>query len=78
MVVSGGGSYHEQILFHLKRLLRPIQVKKTDDYGLPVDGKEAVGFALLATAHVKGIPGNIPTVTGANESVILGKMVEPN
>ncbi|MBL7012999.1 MAG: anhydro-N-acetylmuramic acid kinase [Candidatus Marinimicrobia bacterium] len=77
MVVSGGGSHHEQILFHLKRLLRPIQIKKTEEYGISVDGKEAVGFALLAAAFVKDIPGNIPTVTGANESVILGKIVEP-
>ncbi|MBT3589985.1 MAG: anhydro-N-acetylmuramic acid kinase [Candidatus Marinimicrobia bacterium] len=77
IVVSGGGSHHEQILFHLNRLLRPIQIKKTDEYGLPVDGKEAVGFALLAAAFVKDIPANIPSVTGANKNVILGELAAP-
>jgi len=28
----------------------------------------------LAVAHVKGIPGNIPSVTGAKKALVLGKM----
>jgi anhydro-N-acetylmuramic acid kinase len=76
-VISGGGSHHEQIFFHLGRLLYPVSLKRADEYGFSVDGKEAIGFALLAVAHVKNIFGNIPSVTGATKEVVLGNMVKP-
>ena len=46
----------------------------SNELGVSVDGKEALGFAILAVAHVKGIPGNIPSVTGAKKALVLGKM----
>ena len=52
----------------------PIAVVPSDELGVSVDGKEALGFAILAVAHVKGIPGNIPAVTGAKKALVLGKM----
>ena len=42
--------------------------------GIDPDAKEALGFALLAAAYIQGIPGNIPSVTGARRPVVLGKL----
>ena len=43
----------------------PVPVRTTDEHGLPGDFKEAIAFALLASARIDGIPGNLPSVTGA-------------
>ena len=51
-------------------------VVTSDRYGLPVDFKEAIAFALLASARVDGIPANLPAVTGARRRVLLGKLTE--
>ncbi|MBL7152169.1 MAG: anhydro-N-acetylmuramic acid kinase, partial [Phycisphaerae bacterium] len=37
--------------------------------------KEAVSFAILAYATIKELPNNIPTATGAEKAVIMGKIV---
>jgi anhydro-N-acetylmuramic acid kinase len=40
--------------------------------GLDPDHVEASGFAWLAHRALAGLPGNLPAVTGAQRSVILG------
>ena len=45
-----------------------------DDYGMSSEAKEAVAFALLAYCTVFGIPNNIPAATGANQSIVMGKI----
>ena len=37
-----------------------------------IDAKEAVGFALLGDRTVRGLPGNVPSATGASHPVVLG------
>jgi anhydro-N-acetylmuramic acid kinase len=49
-------------------------VKTSDYYGLDVDAKEAVAFALLAHLSLDGKAGNLPQVTGARDPVILGSI----
>jgi anhydro-N-acetylmuramic acid kinase len=46
----------------------------SDYYGLDVDAKEAVAFALLAHLTLRGEPGNLPQVTGATHPAILGDL----
>jgi len=74
VIVSGGGTHHSCVIKHLVEWFSPIAVVPSDELGVSVDGKEALGFAILAVAHVKGIPGNIPSVTGAKKTLVLGKM----
>ncbi len=40
--------------------------------GLTSANKEAVAFSLLGLASLLGVPSNLPSVTGARESAVLG------
>jgi len=55
--------------------LPDVKMLSTDDFGISVDAKEAVSFAILAWATLKGMTNNVPTATGAKKPVILGKIV---
>jgi anhydro-N-acetylmuramic acid kinase len=78
LVVSGGGAHNRLLLSRLAELLPHLRMQLSDDYGLPVDAKEAIAFALLADRTLHGLPGNLPAVTGARRAVVLGKIVQKN
>jgi anhydro-N-acetylmuramic acid kinase len=46
-----------------------------EDFGIDSSAKEPLAFALLAHATLRGMPGNVPSVTGARRPVVLGKIV---
>ncbi len=77
LVVSGGGAHNRFLIGRLQQLLPALRLQLSDDYGLPVDAKEAIAFAILAERTLYGLPGNLPGVTGATGSVVLGKVVQP-
>ncbi len=74
LIVSGGGAHNRVMMEHLKNLFAPALVVRADEIGLSADAKEAVCFALLAVATIRGVPGNLPRVTGAKKAVVLGKV----
>ena len=49
-------------------------VTTTAEFGIGVDSKEAILFALLAYQTFHGRAGNIPSATGARKPMILGKI----
>jgi anhydro-N-acetylmuramic acid kinase len=77
LIVSGGGAHNKFLMKRLRELLPRLKVELSDRYGLPVDAKEAIAFAILADRTMHGLPGNLPRVTGARRAVILGKLVRP-
>jgi anhydro-N-acetylmuramic acid kinase len=77
LIVSGGGAHNRLLLKCLPELLPRLTVELSDRYGLPVDAKEAIAFAILADRTLHGLPGNLPSVTGARRAVVLGKIVQP-
>ena len=77
LILSGGGAHNRILLRRLRELLPGVAVERSDQNGLPVDAKEAIAFALLADRTRQGLPGNLPSVTGARRSVVLGKLVRP-
>jgi anhydro-N-acetylmuramic acid kinase len=77
LIVSGGGAHNRTLVKRLAELLPEVTVELSDRYGLPVDGKEAIAFAILADRTLHGLPGNLPSVTGARRAVVLGKIVQP-
>ncbi len=76
MVVSGGGARNPQLMARLAARFAPIPVRTSDAYGLPVDAKEAIAFAILASERLDERPANVPSVTGARQRVLLGKITE--
>ncbi len=77
LIVSGGGAHNEFLLGRLGDLLPQLEIEPSDRYGLPVDAKEAIAFAVLADRTMHGLQGNLPSVTGARRPVVLGKIVRP-
>jgi len=76
VVVSGGGARNPEIMRRLARRFAPLPVRPSDAYGLPVDAKEAIAFAVLASDRVDRREANVPSVTGAGRRVLLGKVTE--
>jgi len=74
ILVCGGGSRNSYLVRRLQSLLPQSTVKITSDFGQDADFKEASAFAILAYWRQQGIPGNLPQVTGASCSVLLGEL----
>ncbi|MCV3217178.1 anhydro-N-acetylmuramic acid kinase [Plectonema radiosum NIES-515] len=72
--LCGGGSRNLYLKRRLQILLQSIPVLTTDEVGLSADFKEAIAFAVLAYWRNLGIPGNLPTATGASQEVLLGEI----
>jgi anhydro-N-acetylmuramic acid kinase len=72
VLLCGGGSRNLYLKQRIQANLIQAVVLTTDEAGLNSDFKEAIAFAMLAHWRNHGIPGNLPEVTGANKSVLLG------
>jgi 1,6-anhydro-N-acetylmuramate kinase len=77
LVISGGGAHNRLLVARLTKLLPRLRLQRSDEFGLGVDAKEAIAFAVLADRTMHGLPGNLPTVTGARRPVVLGKISRP-
>ena len=75
-IVSGGGARNRTLMAMLAQRLEPLgcELAASEDFGLPVEAKEAAAFALLAWQTWHRLPGNVPAATGAARSAILGQM----
>ena len=74
LIVSGGGAHNQTLLHHLMALLPEVNVAPSDQFGIGVDAKEAIAFAMLAYETWRRRPGNLPSATGALHAVILGQV----
>jgi anhydro-N-acetylmuramic acid kinase len=75
VILYGGGARNCTLVAMLRQELPNAAFRRTDEFGIDVDAKEAVSFAVLAYATVKGTPNNIPRATGADHPAILGKII---
>lgn len=71
VLVCGGGSHNSHLL-KLMELNLHCPVFSTERYRLHPDHVEAIAFAWLARQTINNLPGNLVTVTGAKQPVILG------
>jgi len=75
LIVSGGGALNRCLMQGLSARLPGVAVlDSARALGIPVLAKEAVAFALLGDAALRGVPGNVPSVTGARRACVLGKL----
>ena len=72
VIVSGGGAHNDALVSMLDDELA-CPVETAAGHGIDPDFREAALFALLAALYAEGRPGNLPSVTGADERVVLGK-----
>ena len=76
MIVSGGGARNVTLIAMLADRLAPmgIQLRFSDEFGLPAQAKEAVAFAVLAYETWNRRPSNLPSATRAKRPAVLGKI----
>ncbi|ALN55621.1 anhydro-N-acetylmuramic acid kinase [Lysobacter enzymogenes] len=72
VLACGGGVRNGALLARLAERLPGVAVETTQAYGLDPDFVEAMGFAWLARQTLAGLPGNLPSVTGARGLRVLG------
>lgn len=79
LVVGGGGSFNATLLGFLRERFAPYGVKvlTQEDLGWSSDAKEAVAFAIMADRCVREKPNVLPSVTGARQAAIMGKISLP-
>jgi anhydro-N-acetylmuramic acid kinase len=74
LIVSGGGAKNPLIMAQLTAALAPMEVMPSSKLGVPEEAKEAYAFALLAYETWNRRTGNLPSATGAERAVVLGKV----
>jgi anhydro-N-acetylmuramic acid kinase len=75
-IIAGGGAKNGTLMRMLAELLgeHGCVLLDTEAFGIPVDAKEAVAFALLAYYTWHRRPANVPAATGAKHAAILGQI----
>jgi len=74
VVCGGGGVRNTRLWAELQKTFDPIPVRTMDACGSSSQAFEAQAFAVLAYQTVHGVCANVPSVTGARHSVILGSV----
>lgn len=67
-----GGGVNNQLLWSRLEALLQKPLSTTAALGVPPQWVEAMAFAWLAKRCLDGLPGNVPSVTGAGQAVVLG------
>jgi anhydro-N-acetylmuramic acid kinase len=77
LYACGGGVHNQVLMDALHAALPGVEVATTAALGLDPDFVEAIGFAWLARGRIEGLPGNLPSVTGARGPRVLGGVYAP-
>jgi anhydro-N-acetylmuramic acid kinase len=74
LLVCGGGARNKHLMTQLQEGLPSTSVTTTAEDGVDPDNLEAMAFAWLAARTWHRQSGNLPVVTGASQSAILGAL----
>jgi len=76
MIVSGGGTNNATLMAMLQDELAAMKLalRRSDEFGIPSEAKEAAAFAVLAYETWHGRTSSVPSATGAKRPAILGKI----
>ncbi len=77
LIPCGGGAHNPDLLDRLARHIPETPLVPSSDWGWPADWLEAGAFAWLAWRRLEGLPGNLPSVTGATGPRVLGGIYAP-
>jgi anhydro-N-acetylmuramic acid kinase len=73
-VIAGGGGLRNPVLTARIAHLSGARLRSIAELGIDPDAKEAYAFALLGWLSWHGLPGALPTVTGAQRAAVLGTL----
>jgi anhydro-N-acetylmuramic acid kinase len=73
-VVAAGGGLRNPVLVRRLERLSGARLRSIAELGVDPDAKEAYAFALLGWLSWHGLPGALPTVTGATRPAVLGSI----
>jgi anhydro-N-acetylmuramic acid kinase len=79
-ILCGGGADNSYLFERIQTHLRSIgcpKVRHIDHIGLKNKAREALAFAVLGALTLDGKPGNLPAITGATKSTVLGVVAHP-
>ena len=76
VLICGGGAQNKYLLERLQILLADKKLTTSASLGLHPDWVEACAFAWLASRTINKKSGNLPSVTGAKHSAILGAIYQ--
>jgi anhydro-N-acetylmuramic acid kinase len=74
LIVSGGGAHNPLLVAQIESAVPGIRLRSSDEFGVPVDAKEAFAFAVLGWETLHRRAANVPEATGARKAVVLGKV----
>lgn len=74
ILISGGGVRNGLLRRLLEKDLATLPIIPTDDVGVPAATRRALAMAILAALTLDGVPGNLPSATGAAGSRLLGSL----
>lgn len=74
VILAGGGARHPVLVERLRERL-PGEVLLSDEVGIPVEAREAAGFAVLGALCQDRVPITLPQVTGAEAAGVAGTWV---
>ena len=76
LILAGGGALNRTLVSELRNRSAG-KVSLSDDYGIPVTHREAVGMAILGALCQDGVPITLPQVTGITRTPVAGAWIFP-
>jgi anhydro-N-acetylmuramic acid kinase len=74
VIAAGGGVKNPALLERIAAVLAPVPIRRSEEFGVPSDAREAMAFAVLADMTLRGQAACLPPVTGASAPKLLGKL----
>ncbi|MGW4874291.1 anhydro-N-acetylmuramic acid kinase [Streptomyces chartreusis] len=74
VIASGGGTRNPVLMRMLGQRLPGVALRTSDELGLASAAKEAYAFAVLGFLTAHGLPGTVPSATGARYARVLGSI----
>jgi anhydro-N-acetylmuramic acid kinase len=75
IVASGGGTRNPFLMAEIRRRTPAAKLTQFDEYGVAEASKEALVMGIVGFLTVHGLPGTVPSCTGASRPVVLGSVV---
>lgn len=73
-IIAAGGGMNNAVITRMLAEETQLPIRSTAEFGVPVEAREAMAFALLGAATLDGFPSSIASVTGASRAAILGSI----